>query len=242
MIRIISILFLLYCLTPAVAQQSIQGIVIDHNENPLGFAHATNLSLNLGQVSNLSGKFKLLARKGDSIKFSFVGYIPETLIVESIHLTNYLKVKLTEDSLFLPSITIYSDPYFKVPFRYQGESMEIGIAKSERDPIGPGSIGPGEIGGVGLTLYGPITFFSKDAKEQRKYDDAMEETSDTQFYSRYIAIDSVKEKLCEVYQINDATYDRIIVSAHDRYPQIQTMKQPDQIWSWLLVYFYEILN
>ena len=36
----------------------------------------------------------------------------ETLVVESVHLVNYLKVTLTEDSLLLPSITIY------VRFRY----------------------------------------------------------------------------------------------------------------------------
>ena len=224
------------------AQQYVEGIVVDQEENPLGFAHASNLDLNLGQVSNLNGKFKLLARKGDTITFSFVGFMKETLVVESVHLVNYLKVTLTEDSLLLPSITIYSDPYFKVPFNYQAESMDIGLIKSDKKPIKPGSIGPGESGGVGLTLYGPISAFSKDAKEQRKYGDALESSAETHYFDRYIENDTVKTQLCRIYDIDSTTYDRIIVSLNHQYPQIQTLNKPEEIWNWLLQHFHNVLN
>ncbi len=241
--QLIGLFLFLACLYSLYGQQSIQGIVIDGQENPLGFAHVTNQSLNMGKVSNVNGRFELLARKGDSITFSFVGFITESLVVESVHLTNYLKVKLTEDSLLLPSVTIYSDPYFKVPLNIKGESMEIaGIEKSEKEPIKPGSVGPGESGGVGLTLYGPITAFSKDAREQRKYSDAIESSAETGFYARFIETDSVKKKLCKIYGINATTFDRIIVSAHNQYPNIQTMDEPEEIWNWLLLYFDDVLN
>lgn len=225
------------------SQHSITGIVVDQKDNAVGFAHVTNNSLNLGKVSSMNGKFELFARKGDTVTVSFVGFISETFAVESVHLVNYLKVKLSEDSLLLPSITIYSDPYFKVPFNYQGESMEIaGIEKSAKEPKGPGSLGGPSGNGVGMTLYGPITMFSKGAREQRKYSDAVESTGQTFYYDRYIEVDSVKNKLCKIYRINTSTYDRIIVSAHHRYPQIQTLRKPEEIWNWLLVYFDDVLN
>ncbi len=239
---VVLIIFLIGCFYQLSAQQYIEGIIVDHEENPLGFAHATNHSLNMGKVSSMNGKFNLLARKGDSISFSFVGFMKETLVVESVHLVNYLKITLTEDSLLLPSITIYSDPYFKVPFNYQAESMDIGLAKSDKDPIKPGSIGPGESGGVGLTLYGPITAFSKDAREQRKYGDAIETSSETYYFDRYIENDTVKTRLCEIYGIDSTTYDRIMVSLNHQYPQIQTLNKPEEIWNWLLEHFHQVLN
>tara|TARA_Y100001972_G_scaffold126747_1_gene181395 strand:+ start:5422 stop:6174 length:753 start_codon:yes stop_codon:yes gene_type:complete len=236
------IVLIALCAGQLKAQQYVEGIIVDQEENPLGFAHATNTDLNLGQVSNMNGKFNLLARKGDTITFSFVGFMKETLVVESVHLVNYLKVTLTEDSLLLPSITIYSDPYFKVPFNYQAESMDIGLAKSDKDPIKPGSLGPGESGGVGLTLYGPITAFSKDAKEQRKYGNALESSAETHYFDRYIENDTVKTQLCKIYDIDSSTYDRIIVSLNNQYPQIQTLNKPEEIWNWLLQHFHNVLN
>ncbi|XOV94657.1 MAG: carboxypeptidase-like regulatory domain-containing protein [Bacteroidota bacterium] len=225
-----------------LAQQSIEGIIVDPDENPIGLAHVTNTSLNLGKVSTMNGRFNLLVRRGDTISISYVGYNTETFEVESIHMANYLKITLTEDSLLLPSITIYSDPYFKVPFKYQPQSMDVGIPRSDKEPIKPGSIRGPAGDGVGFTLYGPISAFSKDAREQRKYQDAVSTTSETQYYDRYIETDSVKNKLCKIYHINSETYDRIIVSAHVQYPQIQTMNTPESIWNWLLVYFNEVLN
>lgn len=236
------IIILLFPTVFIFGQQGIQGIIVDQEEEPVGFVHVTNQTLGIGKVSTVSGRFDLLARRGDSITFSFVGYLPKTIEVNSVHITNYLMVKLSEDSLLLPSITIFSDKYFKVPLNYQGESLDVGIPRSDKEPEGPGSIGGPAEDGVGLTLQGPITVFSKDAREQRKYGKAIETTSKTHYYATFIANDTVRNKLCKIYNINESTFDQILVSAHDKYPGIQRMTKPEQIWNWLVVYFDEVLN
>mgnify|MGYP001192224279 CR=1 FL=1 len=239
MVRVI-LLFSLFAISiDLTAQQHIQGLIQDTNGKPLGFAHTYNETLEIGQVSNINGKFQLLARKGDSIRFSYIGYNSKSLVVESIHLTNYIKVELTEDSLLLPSITIFSDPYYKVPINFKGETMNIpGIEKSEKSS---GPVGGPSSGGVGLTLYGPITFFSKDAKEQRKAELAYENKQETIFYQKFIESDSVKEKLCKIYDIDSATFDRIIVSAHLTNPEVQKINKANDLWYWLLLYFKDQL-
>ena len=117
--------------------------------------------------------------------------------------------------------------------------MDIpGIEKSEKSS---GPIGGPSSGGVGLTLYGPITFFSKDAKEQRKVEQAYEDKQETIFYQKFIESDSVKEKLCEIYDIDSATFDRIIVSAHLTNPEVQKINKANDLWYWLLLYFKDQL-
>ena len=81
MARIILFFSLLAVGNGLIAQQHIQGLIQDTNGEPLGFAHTYNESLEIGQVSNINGKFQLLARKGDSIRFSYIGYNSKTLVV-----------------------------------------------------------------------------------------------------------------------------------------------------------------
>lgn len=244
-VKWVLIIGLLAAALVGTAQNTIKGIVRDQAGEPIGFCHVVNETMGMGKVSDQNGRFEITTRKGDSLRFSYVGYETHDLEVNSIHLVNYLEVTLPQDSVLLPSITIYADPNFRVPLNIQGEALIIeGVSITEKkEPIRAGDIrigaSPG-VGGVpvpGATIYGPITYFSKDEKERRKAEEARAETRKTITYQKFIAQDSVRQQLSALYKLDSATYDRIIVRLNRQFPGIQRQYNPKEIWNWLLVHF-----
>lgn len=238
-------LILLCASTLGYAQGIVSGMVIDESGEAIGFCHVYNQTMGLGKVSDMKGNFKVTASKDDTLHFSYVGYQSLSLPVSSVHLVNFLKVTLPEDSIMLPSITIFADPNYRVPINIKGEPIIIpGVSITERkEPIRAGDVRLGATTGVGnvpipaATIYGPITYFSKDEKEKRHAEEAYKETRETITYQRFIAQDTVKQKLCEIYQINSAQYDQVIVRLHNQFPGIQKQYNPAEIWNWLLMHF-----
>ncbi|MFT5641169.1 MAG: hypothetical protein ACI9A7_001271 [Cyclobacteriaceae bacterium] len=232
------------------AQYDLSGKVINAQKEDIGFSHVYNRTMGLGKVSDINGKFKLTATKGDTVLFSYVGYSKLELIVDNEHLNKFLLVELVGDSILLPSITIYSDPYFKVPFRYQGVPMHMeginipGKTKHYR----AGSITTGgtnqQLGdplAPGITLNGPITYFSKDEKEKRAAVEAERETEETINYQVYIARKNVRDRLCEKYDLDSAEYTEVITRINRQFPQIQKARKPTQIWYTLIAHFDRIV-
>lgn len=227
------------------AQSVVRGKVVNAENENIGFCHVYNITMGLGKVADINGLFSLTARKGDTLKFSYVGYQSLEIPVKSIHVVNFIKVTLPEDTIELPSITIYADPNYRVPLSIQGEPLLIpGLSLTEkREPIKAGDIrpgagiGPGGIPGGGATIYGPITYFSKDEKEKRKAEEAREETAKTITYQKFIAQDSVSAKLCMIYKLDSAQYDEVIIRLHQQFPGIQRSYRPTLIWNWLLTHF-----
>ncbi|MEQ9307421.1 MAG: carboxypeptidase-like regulatory domain-containing protein [Marinoscillum sp.] len=216
----------------------------DENQEAIGFCHVYNETLDLGKVSDMQGKFTLTAAKGDTLKFSYVGYKPLKVVITPSHLVNFMKVTLPRDSVMLPSITIYSDPYFKVPLNVKGEAIFIqGVSLVNPPPpikAGDASFGATGVGGVpvpAVGIEGPITYFSRDEREKRKATEAKEETRETITYQKFIAQDSVRNKLTNMYALDSAQYDEVIRRLHQQFPGIQKTYRPNEIWNWLLHHF-----
>jgi len=227
-----------------VAQNQIQGMVVDENEEPIGFCHVHNLTLELGKVSDMQGKFVVLANQGDSIRFSYVGYKPATIAVNNSHVVHYIKITLPRDSVLLPSITIYADKYFKVPLKPQMDPLIIpGVSVvSPKEPIKAGDIYLGSSENnmflaPTVGIYGPITYFSRDEREKRKAADAYEETRETISYQKFMANDTVRIHLSRRFNLDSAQYTQVIYRLHENFPGIQKAFMKNEIWHWLLSYF-----
>ncbi len=200
--------------------------------------------MDMGKISDKNGNFSITARKGDTLEFSYVGYKTLDVPINSIHLVNYLKIVLPEDSLLLPSITIFADKQYRVPLNLKGEPIIMpGVNDRVSDnPIKAGSVRPAPtgVGGVpipGATIYGPITYFSKDEREKRKAVVAYEETRETITFQKFIVQDSIKNKLCSLYKLDSSQYDKIVVRLNEQFPGIQRQHNPAEIWNWLLMHF-----
>lgn len=223
----------------------VTGRVQDEQEDAIGFCHVYNKTLEMGKVADMHGRFQVTVRKGDTLEFSYVGYQSLELVVRSVHMVNFLSITLPEDSILLPSITIYADPNYKVPLNIQGEPIFIeGVSiEGELQPVKPGTIGIGAqpgVGGVpvpGAVIYGPISYFSKEEREKRQAAEAYKETRETITYQMFIAQDSVRNKLCDLYELDSSQYDQVIRRLHRQFPGIQKTYRPEEIWNWLLSHF-----
>lgn len=229
------------------SQTNIAGKIVDESGEEIAFAHIFNSTNGFGKVSDINGKFDLIAAKGDTVQFSFVGYQKHTILIRPIHLSSYLKIILPEDSVVLPSITIYADSEFRVPINMQFEPMVIeGVSvDSDAKSLRPGQITAGGgtgIGGIpagGFTLNGPLTYFSKDEKEKRKAVEAIETDREALTYNKFISQDSVRQKLMRVYQIDSSQYSRVIMRLNREYPGIRKANSEEEVWHWIIKFFNE---
>ena len=227
-------------------QHTIRGTILNQEGRDVGFCHVYNKTLDVGKVADLQGRFELTARRNDTVEFSYVGYVPLEVVIDHVHLTNFMKITMTEDSILLPSIRIYADRYYKVPVEVNGPPIFLpGVTiVNPPDPIKAGDIRAGTdpmmdggIPGGGFTLYGPITYFSRDEREKRKAEFAYKETRETITYQKYIAQDTVKAQLVEMYKLTEDQYDEVLVRLHQFWPGIQRSYRPREIWNWLLIHF-----
>lgn len=225
-------------------QGKVTGIITDGKSEAIGFCHVFNQTLGIGKISDMNGRFEVIARKNDTLEFSYVGYKSLYLTVNSEHLVHYVKINLTQDSVLLPSITVYADREYKVPLRDINEPMFIPGASlvDPPPPVKPGDLHFGSTGADGVPvpaigIEGPITYFSREAREKRKAERAYAETRATITYQKFIAQDTVRQQLCGLFDITTQEYDEILVRLNEQFPDIQRTYYTDEIWAWLLDHF-----
>ena len=115
MIRIISLIFLLYSFSQTTFGQTnqvtIEGTVLgDDNMQPLPFAHIIIDST--GTTSNIYGAFKLKISRTDTLHFSYIGYKTKTYSIPDSISDDHVSIQLIllKDITYLNSITITSLP------------------------------------------------------------------------------------------------------------------------------------
>ena len=126
-------LFCIMCIQQTTAQESLtdstlvqfSGVIVGDQGNdtiaPIPFANIFIPESGRGTYSNLDGFFSIVARQGDVIEFSAVGFkkveyaIPDTLTTNRYSIVQLM----TQDSILLPEATIYPWPsreHFKEEF------------------------------------------------------------------------------------------------------------------------------
>ena len=84
--------------------QDVEGIVMDANDNEvLSFTHVYNLTTLKGAFTDVNGYYRIEARQGDTLQFSFVGYLKQTIIVSA---TSQFNVKLKPDIYTLSEVVV----------------------------------------------------------------------------------------------------------------------------------------
>ncbi|MFC5045418.1 von Willebrand factor type A domain-containing protein [Aquimarina hainanensis] len=94
-----SFCFLLQAQTPR-----LNGIVTDENGLPLPGVSIINTRTNQGSTTDFDGYFTALASLGDTLSFSYIGYVYEELIVSDLYKT--INVILKEDNEELEEVVI----------------------------------------------------------------------------------------------------------------------------------------
>lgn len=105
----------------------LSGIVIDaETSQPILYAAVNNRRTRRGELCDENGYFSLVVQKGDSVRFSAVGYVTAILVVPTdLQKDSYSVIKkMKRDNIVLPEATIY--PYPK-PYEFKDAFMSLQV-------------------------------------------------------------------------------------------------------------------
>ncbi len=190
------------------AQASYSGNVLDATDKR--YIEGVEVSIVAKEqtaTTNSRGYFTLKASIGDTLIFRFPGFIDK-----KIRLTEdrFLLVQIQDRARMLPTFEVKGEPY---AFRFRDGKLTLidPNEKSEASKKGEVTVGTGTSMGGGLTIYGPISYFSKKARQEREYQEKLEIVRRRQGYLAVVDSDSVRSILMNDFQIDRNTWDKIIV-------------------------------
>jgi ferric enterobactin receptor len=98
------ICFLFSCLASFSQQSTISGTVVSDKDNsPLPDVTVLNRQSKRSTVTDASGRFTIEASKGETLVFTYVGFLPKDLLIQN---TGATTVRLTQDASQLGNVTV----------------------------------------------------------------------------------------------------------------------------------------
>lgn len=167
--------------------------------------------------TNLRGYFSIKASEGDTLMIRLAGFYDQKV---KLGKDRFLLVQLQDRARLLPSFEVKADPY---SFRFKDGKLTLVDPDESNTEINDKqvSLTKGTSTGPGATINGPISYFSRKARNEREYARKLEIISRRQGYLRVVDSDSVRTKLMESHQLDRETWDKLIL----RFNQINLSHQ-----------------
>ncbi|MDR1672502.1 MAG: hypothetical protein LBS09_03425 [Bacteroidales bacterium] len=184
---------------------SARVVANDSTETSLRDCHVINTTQGLGTISNEFGDFTITANRGDSIRFSILGYERLTIAVADSMYANNRIIRLHPATYMLSDVEVGR---FSTYDRFKRDFMDTQTASSPLmtiDPISKFEIAPKLLPGQGginiptllAMLDHPITtlynVFSKEGKQMRYYQSIVTGTADFIIIGKKFNGDIVKQ-------------------------------------------------
>ena len=156
--RIFIIFIIIISTYQGVCQQVSGRVFAGETDSVLRYASILNLNSRAVSVSGTDGRYAIAASEGDSLMFSAIGYIPDTVKVEFHMLHTQLDISLPQRIISLGMVRVISDysadslarrEYYKHIYR------QPGITGYNRPQYG-----------FGISIS-PISHFSRESKQKR---------------------------------------------------------------------------
>ncbi|TKG94209.1 TonB-dependent receptor [Puteibacter caeruleilacunae] len=96
-------IMMLFCSVSAFAQQSIKGKVVDGANEPLIGVNVIIKGTTTGTVTDIDGNYQIDAEKGSTLVFSFIGFVPQEILVGD---QTTIDLALIEDSEKLEELIV----------------------------------------------------------------------------------------------------------------------------------------
>ncbi|MCC5932297.1 MAG: carboxypeptidase-like regulatory domain-containing protein [Cyclobacteriaceae bacterium] len=212
-------LFMLYLLgiagidAQAQAVETPERIIVSGNvisgddlENLPG-VHIYGRESRVGTVTNAAGMFRIRILKSDTLIFSYVGYITEKITFSNYKGNNAeVVIRLKPDVRELAGVIVYSE-HLTPEYLLRPKREPIFVPGLPR-PYDPGDISDVPIGSIN---YGPISYFSKEAKEKRLLMQSYERKKRELVYNQTINSQALREQFMSQYALSRREWDDFIV-------------------------------
>jgi len=159
------LIFFLALSHAASAQQQLAGKVVKKGSAEILIGVTiTNLSQGRHNISDMGGNYKIAANPGDTILFSSVGYLPDTVIVAAYMFSESFLVPLEPHVVALPAVKVdelrnYQLDSIKRRDDYRtllDKKHPVKLWNEKRSADGPG------------LSFSPIGYFSKGERQKRQ--------------------------------------------------------------------------
>lgn len=158
--------------------------------------------------TNARGYFSISSLMGDTLVFSFPGFLEKKWVATSEH---FLFIELQDRARLLPTFQVKAEPYsfrfkdgklilIEEPYLEETSlSQQVGLAVDSTSP------------NPGFAIYGPISYFTKRNRQLRAYEKRMEWEKRRQGYLEVIDSDSLRTSLMDSYQLDRKQWDDLIL-------------------------------
>jgi hypothetical protein len=196
----------------ASAQVTVTGVISDSNRLVLPYATIVNTISGKRTFSDQGGFYKITGNRNDRIIISFVGYLPDTIIITQSSGTQTTNVVMQPEGKFLKEVEITSQytPYQQDSIaRRQQYGYLLDLPNQQ---LAGGSTPEG----AGI-VFSPITRFSKKEKQKRQFKENYEKMEKEKY------IDSRFTPLL-VSRVTGLKGDSLQLFMRDNYPDYNTMR------------------
>lgn len=164
---------------PHEQEITVYGEVINkENGEIVPYVHIIDKNTHQGTTSDLSGRFEIRANKTDTLIFSAVGFEKDTLLLNKITSYSTVQITLEPAAIELDPVEIYA---FKDAAAFKQAILDLKLPEEKSPDLfipGTNAGQPRALNG-NLALASPLTavqnLFSKEAKELKKYQEALRE-------------------------------------------------------------------
>jgi len=189
------------------AMKEVRGLVMSNEGAALQDVHVFSKKRHAGMVTNKFGFFHLKTYEDDTIILSHISFLSHQLYLtefkdETISIVITMKPKI----FILPELTFHSG--------YIAEYLN----RPKRIPmvLSPPPVKPDVDVPVGSIDYGPLSYFSREAREKRKVMKVYHEEQLVKVYDKTITSDSVRTVFMDRYGLTRKEYDQFLIFFNSR--------------------------
>jgi hypothetical protein len=225
-IRFIFFLFAYFLVLSSLAQRTYSGNIIDSQDK--GFLEGVKVqSVSSGEegLSNSRGCFSISAFLGDTLVFSFPGFISQHQALSSEF---FLMIELQDKARFLPTFEVEGNNY---SYSFKDGRLTIRDENEAKTPSRKGEVITTPMdngdGTGGMVISGPISYFTKKARLAREYERKKQWLSRRTGYYEVIDSDTTRTQLMEKYELSREDWDKMVIRFNQFHQQHEFLDWPE---------------
>ena len=173
--------FLIYAILQFLfSDAGAQGLItgnIKGNEELLFAVTIQNVTRHRVNTSDLGGNYKIAAENGDTVIFSHLGYISDTMVVNSGMFSERLPIELKEKISYLASVDVNEMSRYALDSLSRREDYDYIFKGKSSNPLWDNKLS-GDGRGVN---FSPIGHWSAEEKQKRKLKERLEKEDNEEF-------------------------------------------------------------
>ena len=202
------LLFVFLFALPVLGQGTYSGNVLDSFDKKYLEGVTVSTLQEKSVLTNSRGYFSIGGMVGDTLYLSLPGFYDQKVVLGK---DRFLLLQIQDRARLLPTFQVDAEPY---RFRFKDGKLFLSENETEEEKSIYQKVSAGlgtPDGGGGVTIYGPISYFSKRNTQLRRYAEQLEHIRRRAGYLEVIDSDSIRSELMAIYDLERDQWDQLII-------------------------------